>query len=132
MRCDDAAIAAAEGSRLDESCNVRPSTIVVGERLLGLLLLRKSLFVENLRDNPLLFCSGNSSGVGKAGRRSFAFAIRGSTSSLSLRFSSPIRTSSSRKERTSASRSLIMWMMRAMSSWVGAESWLSVSAAATN
>lgn len=132
VRCDDAAIAAAEGSRLDESCNVLPSTIVVGERFVGFADPRKRRFVENFRDSPLLFCSGNSSGVGKAGSRSFAFAIRGSTSSLSFLFSSPIRTNSSRSDRTSASRSLIMWMIRAMSSWVGAESWASVSAAGTD
>lgn len=129
MRCDDAAIAAAEGSRLDESCNVLPSTIVVGERFVGFADPRKSRLVENLRESPLLFCSGNSSGVGKAGKRSLAFAIRGNTSSLNFLFSSPIRTSSSRSDRTSASRSLIMCMIRAMSSWVGAESLLSVSAA---
>jgi hypothetical protein len=55
--------------------------------------------------------------------------MMGSTSSRSLRFSSLMRTSSSRKARSSASRSLMMFIMRAMSSWVGAESCVSASAA---
>jgi hypothetical protein len=67
--------------------------------------------------------------VGRGWDRSFATLTRGSKSSRSLRFSSAMRTRSSRKERSSASRSLMIWMIRAMSSWVGGTSCTSDSAA---
>ena len=53
VRCDDALIAAGEGSKLEESCSIRPSCMVVGERLFGLELERKRRFVENFREREL-------------------------------------------------------------------------------
>ena len=121
-------MAAAEGSRLLLSWS--RESFAVGEMLFGLLLLRNRRFVENLRDRPDdLMASGTSSGVGKGSERFLRSLMMGRTSSRSLRFSSDIRMSSSRRARSSASRSLIMWMMRAISSCVGAESWVSASAA---
>jgi hypothetical protein len=97
---------------------------------------RKRRFVENLRDRLEAaegLVSGISSGVGTGvGRGSDLFLrslIIGRTSSRSLRFSSEMRTSSSRRVRSSVSRSLMMFIMRAMSSWVGAECSVSASAA---
>jgi len=46
-------MAAGEGSKLDESCSIRPSCIVVGERLFGLELERKRRFVENFLEREL-------------------------------------------------------------------------------
>lgn len=128
VRWFEAARAAAEGSRELESCR-RDSWTLVGERLLGLLLLRKRRFVENLRERLEDFGSGKSSGVGSGSDRFLRSLIMGRTSSRSLRFSSAMRISSSRRRRISASRSLMMWMMRAMSSCVGCESCVSASAA---
>jgi hypothetical protein len=51
VRCEDAARAAAEGSREELSTNVRPSWMV-GDRSFG-VDPRKSFFVENLRDRLL-------------------------------------------------------------------------------
>lgn len=124
-----AATAAAEGSSPPLS---RDSWILVGDRLLGLLLDRKRRFVENLRDR-LDAAEGleasASSGVGRGSDLFFRSLMMGSTSSRSLRFSSEMRTSSSRRARSSASRSLMMLIIRAMSSCVGVESCVSASAA---
>jgi hypothetical protein len=51
VRCEDAAIAAAEGSRDELSTSVRPSWIV-GEGFFG-VEPRNSFLVENFRDRPL-------------------------------------------------------------------------------
>jgi len=52
VRCEDAASAAAEGSREERSTKARPSGIV-GEGFFGPPEARKSLLVENLRDRLL-------------------------------------------------------------------------------
>lgn len=67
VRWEDAANAAAEGSRLVLSVIVRPSCMAVGEGFFG-ALLRKRRFVENLRDRPPLPSDIDalvSSGVGR-------------------------------------------------------------------
>lgn len=110
VRCVDAAIAAAEGSRFVLSVMERPSCMAVGDGFFG-ALLRNRRFVENFRDNPPLpsvVGALESSGVGRGCDRSFAAFTKGSISSRSFLFSSDIRMRSSFSIRSSASRSLIM------------------------
>jgi len=129
VRCEDAAMAAADGSRLALSVGARLSWIIVGDGFFG-PLLRKRRLVENLRDRPALLSDAGA--LGSSGRgcdRSFATFTNGKMSSLSFRFSSDILSISSFSNRSSASRSLRIWMMRAMSSCVGPDSDVSASAA---
>lgn len=131
VRCVDAAMAAAEGSRLVLSVSPRPSWVIVGDGFFG-ALLRKRRLVENLRDRPPLLSGAGALASSKVGRgcdRSFTTFTNGKTSSLSFLFSSDILVISSFSNRSSASRSLIMRMMRAMSSCVGPVSDVSASAA---
>jgi len=130
VRCEDAANAAADGSRLELSDRVRVSWYDVGDGFLG-PLLRKRRFVENLRDSPPLLSDieVGSSGVGRGCDRSLAAFTNGRISSLNFLFSSEIRRSSSFSCRSSASRSLMMRIILAKSSWVGPDSAASVSAA---
>lgn len=133
VRCDDAAIAAADGSKLEGSASARPSCIV-GD-VLG-CEPRKSFFVDHFRDNPdFSACLGGAgeggcsstcgSGVGKGCDLSLAMRAIGKNSSLSFLFSSENRARSSFKFLSSASvaiilasRSLMDCIIRAMSSWV--------------
>lgn len=85
--------------------------------------------LDDIEDLPLPLLSGSSSGVGSGSDLFLRSLIMGRTSSRSLRFSSDMRVSSSRSWRSSASRSLMIVIMRAMSSCVGAESCVSASAA---
>jgi hypothetical protein len=121
-----AAIAAAEGSRVDDSW-------MVGEGFLG-APPRKSFLVENLRDKPLAIFSGlrsaggvpsPSAGVGGSWDRSLTMRMTGRVSSRSFLFSSDMRSNWSRRylssisaDKMRESRRRIDSMMRVMSSWV--------------
>lgn len=112
VRWFEAAIAAAEGSREEESARVGPAT--VGDGFLG-ALPKKRRFVLNFRERPLVVVGLKSaggvvmgcSGLGNGCDQSFAFRIRGSVSSLSLRFSSINRCTSSFMARNSDSAAII-------------------------
>ena len=83
--------------------------MIVGDGFFG-PLLRKSRFVENLRDRPPLLSDTGALG-GSSGRgcdRSFAAFTNGKKSSLSFLFSSDTLMISSFNNRNSASLSLIM------------------------
>lgn len=126
MRCDDAAIAAADGSSDDDSWTV-------GDRFFG-ADPRKSFLVENLRDrlDPSFFGSISAggvvmgcSGLGKGCERSLNMRMTGSVSSRSFLFSSNILSKCSLITLISASAARIRWsrrridsMTRAMSSCV--------------
>ena len=108
VRCEDAAMAAADGSRLVFSVRPRLSCMIVGDGFFG-PLLRKRRLVENLRDRPPLL--SDTGALGSSGRgcdRSFAAFTNGKKSSLSFLFSSDILMISSFNNRNSASRSLII------------------------
>lgn len=83
VRWEEAAIAAAEGSKVEPSVNSRLSC-TVGDGFFG-AEPRKSFFVENFRAKLLpLSCSGSGNGC----ELFFAMRATGSMSSLNLRFSS--------------------------------------------
>lgn len=96
VRCDDAAMAAAEGSK-DVASDIGPLPMV-GEGIFGAEPSHNFL-VENFRDRPELFSgliSGGGvvrgcSGLGSGCDLSLACRMMGRVSSRSFRFSSTIR-----------------------------------------
>jgi len=112
--------------------DARVSSIVgLGMFLIPLVLrLRSICLFEYFRERPLLVrFSVSVSGVGSGCERFLAARISGKTSSRSLRFSSDMRTRSSLRDRISSSLSLIMVIIRVISSWVGGAESLADSAA---
>ena len=145
VRCEDAATAAAEGSKEAWSTSARCSWMV-GEGFLG-ADPRNSFLVENLRDRLLpvrlsavaggdVMCSWVVGRVGSVCCCSLSMRTSGRISSRSRLFSSMTRLRSSRRWRSSdsavwmrSSRACTTRITLAKSSWVGGASCADVSAA---